>query len=423
MMRVLSSDDSSSNVAVNSNKTFDNNSHQQPMQFPRHITVEAPPLSYDSNEQPYVEHPLPGVFKFKGIADEVESYPCRHCPDRIFLTAFGLERHTKMAHPEAINEALADIENIQQEWKRLVISSIVIVDRVALVKLRQEALTNVVARGRDAAYNMSCALTALPLNIKIETNRYKTNRSVHDNISHSNSLQFQPCRICGIYINAQHQSAIINHIRAHSKNDQLRNNMLMEFGQQFVERVTCRECNLVFTDEQKLYAHIGLMHSRRRKYVCKWCGHVCMSMADLNVHKGDVHGMPVTRNRVEELRKRGAGVQLHITNNSNHHNNKKGVNIESSSRNGNSNDTHNNDANRNAVQTLNLSTATVNNSRTTNSSSEVNNSISSSNIIYSTNNSTSTVKLTPLMEDTPCRCVHFFICFQNIDSIAIDASF
>lgn len=39
------------------------------------------------------------------------------------------------------------------------------------------------------------------------------------------------------------------------------------------------------------------------RYVCKWCGHVCTSMADLNMHKADVHGQPVTRSR-EDMRRR-----------------------------------------------------------------------------------------------------------------------
>ncbi|KHN86093.1 hypothetical protein Tcan_17826 [Toxocara canis] len=256
---------------------------EPPVQFPRHITVEAPPLPFDGAE-PYVENPLPG------IADEVESYPCRFCPDRIFLTAFGLERHTKMAHPDRLGEALFDIHKIQEEWKRREKERTRQRERAALAKLRQEALTHVIARGRDSY---------------IYDGDVDDAASIHGG---ANSLRsFEPCRICGIYVNAQHPSAMINHIRAHTKNDELRSHMLAEFGEQFVERVTCRECHLVFSDEPKLFAHIQLMHSRRRKYVCKWCGHVCLSMADLNIHKADVHGMPVTRSR-EELRRRSVQV-------------------------------------------------------------------------------------------------------------------
>uniref|UniRef100_A0A915AFR4 C2H2-type domain-containing protein n=2 Tax=Parascaris TaxID=6254 RepID=A0A915AFR4_PARUN len=251
---------------------------EPPMQFPRHITVEAPPLPFEG--KPYVENPLPG------IADEVESYPCRYCPERIFLTSFGLERHTKMAHPDRLGEALLDIHKIQEEWRRREKERTRQRERAALAKLRQEALTHVLSRGRDS-YVYGGDVDDI---------------SVHG-VASTNLRAFEPCRICGIYINAQHPSAMINHMRAHTKNDELRSHMLAEFGEQYVERVTCRECHLVFSDESKLMAHIHLMHSRRRKYVCKWCGHVCTSMADLNMHKADVHGQPVTRSR-EDMRRR-----------------------------------------------------------------------------------------------------------------------
>lgn len=41
---------------------------------------------------------------------------------------------------------------------------------------------------------------------------------------------YDPCRICGILINILHPSAMINHMRAHTKNDELRNQLLAEYG-------------------------------------------------------------------------------------------------------------------------------------------------------------------------------------------------
>lgn len=61
--------------------------------------------------------------------------------------------------------------------------------------------------------------------------------SVHG-VANTNLRAFEPCRICGIYINAQHRSAMINHMRAHTKNDELRSHMLAEFGEQ-VMKFTC----------------------------------------------------------------------------------------------------------------------------------------------------------------------------------------
>ncbi|VDN32196.1 unnamed protein product [Gongylonema pulchrum] len=53
-----------------------------------------------------------------GVANEVESYPCRFCANRIFLTSMSLERHTKVEHKEHLGEVKNDIYRIQSEWRR-----------------------------------------------------------------------------------------------------------------------------------------------------------------------------------------------------------------------------------------------------------------------------------------------------------------
>uniref|UniRef100_A0A914RP90 RNA methyltransferase n=1 Tax=Parascaris equorum TaxID=6256 RepID=A0A914RP90_PAREQ len=212
---------------------------EPPMQFPRHITVEAPPLPFEG--KPYVENPLPG------IADEVESYPCRYCPERIFLTSFGLERHTKMAHPDRLGEALLDIHKIQEEWRRREKERTRQRERAALAKLRQEALTHVLSRGRDSCMVAFFHLKGILMVVWVRKRRFfHLNRakdvyggdvddiSVHG-VASTNLRAFEPCRICGIYINAQHPSAMINHMRAHTKNDELRSHMLAEFGEQVMK--------------------------------------------------------------------------------------------------------------------------------------------------------------------------------------------
>uniref|UniRef100_A0A0N4U2T3 C2H2-type domain-containing protein n=1 Tax=Dracunculus medinensis TaxID=318479 RepID=A0A0N4U2T3_DRAME len=190
-----------------------------------------------------------------GIADEIESYPCRYCADRVFLTPFGLEKHTKALHCEHLDKVFKQITKIHNEWRRLVKSS----------------LKDVFGRKTGLLY---------------------------PNIRRT----YDPCRICGILINILHPSAMINHMRAHTKNDELRNQLLAEYGVEYVERVTCNECQLVFSDDNKLLAHTEFTHARKRKYICKWCGHLCQSMGLLNAHKADVHGMPSTRFR-ERMRK------------------------------------------------------------------------------------------------------------------------
>ncbi|KAK6017510.1 zinc finger, C2H2 type, partial [Ostertagia ostertagi] len=87
-------------------------------------------------------------------------------------------------------------------------------------------------------------------------------------------------------------AAMDNHLRAHKKNDDLRLKLLARYGPEEVGRLMCRDCNMVFGDESILLMHNEQMHMRRRKYVCKWCGHVTHTMTELNMHKADVHAMP-----------------------------------------------------------------------------------------------------------------------------------
>lgn len=275
------------------------------------ITVEAPSIP---REAPFVETPLPG------IADEVESYPCKFCPERVFLTSFGLERHTKMNHPENLEEILEDITRIQEEWKRRETEREKQRERLALAKIRQEALAaaaarealqhsdvvgagQYVVRGGPAVMRKPGGGVAGAGWVKAAGNSNAAAYYPGADVPGLGQSNFESCRICGLLINAEHPTAMENHMRAHKKNDELRTHLLNTYGPEFVARVTCHECQLVFTDERKLISHAEAMHVRRRKYVCKWCGHVCLTMTDLNNHKADVHGMPVSRSRDPETRR------------------------------------------------------------------------------------------------------------------------
>ncbi|KAK0395309.1 hypothetical protein QR680_001219 [Steinernema hermaphroditum] len=182
--------------------------------------------------------------KLPGIADDIEAYPCFHCSDRIFLTAYGLENHTRETHPEHITEVMEEIVKITVEWQR-----------------------------RDAIVRR----TPLPV------------------IPNNTNLTFEACRICGRLVNVEHPTALDNHLRAHKKNDQLREHMVTVYGEEHVVRLTCLDCHLVFPDDKKLSTHKQQMHLRKRKYICKWCGTMCVSMTDLNMHKAEQHNLPILR--------------------------------------------------------------------------------------------------------------------------------
>ncbi|KAK6103482.1 hypothetical protein QQG55_12665 [Brugia pahangi] len=207
------------------------------------------------------------VSALPGIANEVESYPCRHCPNRIFLTSFGLERHTEMEHKTHLPEVLEEISRIRNEWKRReTFKAIAKKRREALKKTRM--LTEIVKRSQS-----------------LRSEHHSANRHYTGALS---------CHICGLSFEANCEF-MMNHFRAHRKNDDLRRRLLANFGPSYVARCTCHQCHLVFVNEKNLMLHKESSHLRKRKYVCKWCGDVCLSVNELNEHKKDVHGVPCSR--------------------------------------------------------------------------------------------------------------------------------
>ncbi|KAL3994276.1 hypothetical protein ACH3XW_21065 [Acanthocheilonema viteae] len=202
-----------------------------------------------------------------GVANEVESYPCRFCPDRIFLTSFGLERHTEMEHKKHLPEVMEEISRIHNEWrKREAFKAIVKKRREALKKTR--ILTEVVRRSQN-----------------LQSEDHSTDRYCTSTLS---------CHICGLGFEANCEF-MMSHFRAHRKNDDLRRQLLANFGPSYVARCTCHQCHLVFANEKNLMLHKESSHFRKRKYVCKWCGNVCLSVNELNEHKKNVHSVSYSR--------------------------------------------------------------------------------------------------------------------------------
>ncbi|PAV77976.1 hypothetical protein WR25_04282 [Diploscapter pachys] len=57
-------------------------------------------------------------FQLPGCAEEVESYPCIFCDDKIFLTGNRLKDHAQKYHPENLEDAIRQIVLIEEEWKK-----------------------------------------------------------------------------------------------------------------------------------------------------------------------------------------------------------------------------------------------------------------------------------------------------------------
>ncbi|VDK69321.1 unnamed protein product [Litomosoides sigmodontis] len=226
------------------------------------VTLEVSALHDDGRTFHFCDN-LPGV------ANEVESYPCRFCPDRIFLTSFGLERHTEMEHKKHLPEVMEEILRIHNEWRRReTFKAIAKKRREALKKTRM--LTEIVRRSQSLRSEDRPTISLLS------------------------------CHICGLSFDSNCEF-MADHLRAHHKNDDLRQQLLANFGPSYVARCTCYQCHLVFVNEKNLMLHKESSHFRKRKYVCRWCGDVCLSVNELNEHKKDVHSLSCSRPRKSSI--------------------------------------------------------------------------------------------------------------------------
>ncbi|KAI1721752.1 zinc finger protein 57 [Ditylenchus destructor] len=113
------------------------------------------------------------------------------------------------------------------------------------------------------------------------------------------SDQYGMCKTCGIMINTQFPASMQNHMEMHRKNDVLKRTLLKEYGSEAVQRLTCKDCAIVFADERRLVDHVRTNHTRKKRFVCRWCGKIFGAMTDLNVHKSLVHNISANANRHE----------------------------------------------------------------------------------------------------------------------------
>ncbi|CCD73219.2 C2H2-type domain-containing protein [Caenorhabditis elegans] len=213
--------------------------------------------------------------KLPGIANDVESYPCRFCEEKIFLTASGLEKHGRECHLQNLDDIMLDINTICGEWKKREFERLRSRDRLTMDKMRHEA----------RAHQLVKAVLA-------------------GNQPTVGGEQYEACTICNMLVNIAHPTAMESHQRAHKKNDELRLQLIDRLGAHEVQNLTCELCSLVFPDDGKLRAHVTSHHTRRKKYICKFCGHISHSMSELNLHKNDVHNYTAWANVPEYLKSR-----------------------------------------------------------------------------------------------------------------------
>uniref|UniRef100_A0A0N4Z6X3 C2H2-type domain-containing protein n=1 Tax=Parastrongyloides trichosuri TaxID=131310 RepID=A0A0N4Z6X3_PARTI len=196
---------------------------------------------------------------------DVESYQCLYCPNAVFLTSAGYLKHGRENHANNLEEIEADAEAVETYWK----------------------LTN----------ELNC-----PSNYKIvdgNNGSMEVREEYFDYDEDGNvvsvveeSPNFQICQICGIEVNTNSANAIENHTKAHMLNLELKQRLSANWGETFVENQTCKYCQLVFSDFQKLIDHQKDVHSTGKIYVCKWCGFRTAQFSTLISHKWEAHEIP-----------------------------------------------------------------------------------------------------------------------------------
>ncbi|KAH7673248.1 Zinc fingerC2H2 type family protein, partial [Aphelenchoides avenae] len=189
-----------------------------------------PPTFITAHEVEPERHQIP----LPGVAEEIESYPCPFCTDRVFLTAFGLEKHALERHNDQMGIVNHRIQQISEEWERRRTHDARRAQQIGIIRHQGESTS----RGGNYA----------------NSKRMMT----------SHQSKFGICKICAIVINVSNPMAMENHMKVHEKNDELRQRLLQDYGPIVVAKLTCKECNLVFMDEEKLQAHYIAAHPRRR---------------------------------------------------------------------------------------------------------------------------------------------------------------
>uniref|UniRef100_A0A915CKH9 C2H2-type domain-containing protein n=1 Tax=Ditylenchus dipsaci TaxID=166011 RepID=A0A915CKH9_9BILA len=185
-----------------------------------------------------------------GVADEVESYPCPVCgPEKVFLTVAGLEKHGKEVHPQFLPEVRIAIERIQGEWSRRNGSRMSFLKRAELDERTRAVMP--------------------PSNAVIVMRKSRSQEAVRTEHSGENESQMTK---------TNNPKAVNEYVEEE-------------------DNLICKECSLVFTDPKRLVVHFKMNHSRKKRFVCRWCGKVYDAMTELNVHKSIVHNISATQSR------------------------------------------------------------------------------------------------------------------------------
>uniref|UniRef100_A0A7E4ZT93 C2H2-type domain-containing protein n=1 Tax=Panagrellus redivivus TaxID=6233 RepID=A0A7E4ZT93_PANRE len=175
-----------------------------------------------------------------GIADEVESYPCRIC-NRVFLTDNGLSKHAENEHPRHINLIANDIASITSEWKR-----------------------------RSASTSNKQYVRVHPQKLAFAMRRNNTGRPKSPGV-------YELCNICDTIIKLDPPDAFEKHKAKHAEDARNEGDM----------NLTCVQCNTKFSTLATFEKH--LMSHSASQWVCEFCKSGFASEKELLLHRNEYH--------------------------------------------------------------------------------------------------------------------------------------
>lgn len=276
-------------------------------------------------------------------------FHCAACGKQ-FLTAFGLERHTKLGHPEAAPQLLAEMQrSINDTIENVVVTNhfdesgnSIGGELMGQTQQQQISDANAIAHSTEesphfkarqvfqprpvkrrpwgngqmssdtSALNNTTTISSLPdqssylmdesgMSQPSHMSQFSGDQSADATMNFSSDQLSQQeqnensggeiyqCSICGLQL-VQLQ-AMQCHMKAHKRNDELREILLKEHGADVVAALSCSKCKVVFRDIHNLDQHIQAMHRGQLLFDCTKCGHQFGQRKELAQHLKVVHSV------------------------------------------------------------------------------------------------------------------------------------
>ncbi len=263
-------------------------------------------------------------------------FVCAACGKQ-FLTAFGLERHTKLGHPESAPQLLADMQRTINDTMENVVVTNHFDDTGNSMAGSQQSNAAGIAHSTEESPHFKARQVFQPkptqksrawtggnlsrINNTVESSMPDQSSYMMDDTGMTSQLgqfsvdqtaddtsmsfaasdqqqeqnenmvggEIYQCSICALQL-AQ-LNAMQCHMKAHKRNDELREILMKEHGADVVAALSCNKCKVVFRDIHNLDQHIHAMHKGQLLFDCTKCAQQFSQRKELAQHLKLVHSV------------------------------------------------------------------------------------------------------------------------------------